>query len=141
MMQRSFDADRVNELVNDPNIRPFIGGDPTTILDLTAVVADDQNIVLLGEHGGFVFSWSSPFSYEVHTFILPSGRGRWAFSAAKAVLSEMARRGARTVWTRVAPEASNVRAFTLRAGFSWVGTHRVDLGAGPTIFDLFEWRP
>lgn len=142
MIQRSFDADRINDLVNHPSIRPHVGGDPQVPLDLTAVVANHDNIFLLGDHGGFAFTWTAPGTYEVHTFILPEGRGAMALNAALLARSAMNDiYGADHLWTRVHPEAGNVRAFTLKAGFKPAGKQTLDLGAGPVAYDLFNWRP
>lgn len=142
MIARSFDADRINELVNHPSIRPHIGGDPETALDLTAAAHDRANVFLLGDHGGFAFTWSAPGVFEVHTFILPEGRGPWAREAADTALRSMADAfGATHVWTRVHPDAGNVRAFAMRAGMNPAGSHTIDLGAGPVTYDLLDWRP
>jgi RimJ/RimL family protein N-acetyltransferase len=142
VIQRSFDATRVNELVNHPSIRPHIGGDPEAELDLSAAVADRGNIFLLGEHGGFAFIWTAPHTYEVHTFILPEGRGQPALTLALLARSAMADLWeAEHLWTRVHPDAANVRAFTLKAGFKPAGSQTLDLGAGPVTYDLFNWRP
>lgn len=141
MMERCFDADRINALVNDPSIRPHVGGDGKSWLDLSAAVADEQNVFLLGEHGGFAFTWSAPRTYEVHTFILPAGRGKWARAAARFARDLMEADYADHLWTRVAPEAANVRAFTLLNGFKPAGQHTIDLGGGPVTYDLFDWRP
>lgn len=134
---RTFDAERVNFLVNHPAIRPFIGGDGESEMDLAAVVADEQNVFLGGEHGGFACCWSAPGIYEVHTFILPEGRGEWAYQFARAGRDYMQDYGARLLWTRVHPDAHHVRRFTLKAGFSPAGQHRI-LGV---TYDLFDWRP
>lgn len=141
MIERTFDARRINELVNHPAVRPFIGGDIAQPLDLSDAVADPANIFGVGEHGGFAFTWSAPRVYEVHTFILPEGRGRWAADFALTARAWMVENGARLLWTRVHPEAGNVRAFTLKAGFQPAGTHTVDLGAGPVTYELYDWRP
>lgn len=117
MIRRSFDADTINALVNDPSIRPHVGGDGASFIDLAAAVADKQNIFLMGEHGGFAFTWSAPGTYEVHTFILPDGRGPQALDLAMLARNAMADiYGATHLWTRVHPDAGNVRAFTLKAG-------------------------
>lgn len=140
MIERTFDADKINALVNDPSIRPTVGGDGESYIDVSSAVADRQNVFLLGEHGGFACTWSAPGTYEVHTFILPDGRGRWARTFAIAGRSLMEAGGATHLWTRVHPGAANVRAFTLRAGFKPAGTHTIDLGAGPVTYDIFDWR-
>jgi hypothetical protein len=140
MIQRCFDAGRINDLVNDPSIRPHIGGDPDAPLDLTAAVNDRMNVFLLGEHGGFAFTWSAPRTYEVHTFILPEGRGPEALELALTARGWMEEHFADHLWTRVHPDAANVRAFTLKAGFEPAGSHTIDLGAGPVAYDLVDWR-
>jgi hypothetical protein len=139
-MQRCFDAARINALVNDPSIRPHIGGDGKSVLDLTAAVADRQNVFVLGEHGGFAFTWSAPRTYEVHTFILPEGRGPAALEMALTTRGWMQEHFADHLWTMVHPDAANVRRFTLAAGFRPAGERTVDLGQGPVTYDLFDWR-
>lgn len=139
-MRRTFDAARVNYLVNHPAVRPFIGGDPETELDLSAAVADEQNIFLDGEHGGFACCWSAPNTYEIHTFILPEGRGAWAMEFAAWGKAYLFKHGAKHIWTRVHPDARNVKAFTLRMGLIPAGYHTIDLGVGPVTYELFERR-
>lgn len=140
MIERSFDAARINALVNDPTIRPYIGGDITQPLDLTGAVVD-RNVFLLGEHGGFAVTWCAPGIYEVHTFILPGGRGLWAIRAARKGFAIMRDEyGAERIWTRVEETQANVRAFTLAVGFKPVGAMPFDLGAGNKMYQLYEWR-
>ena len=139
MIKRTFDADRVNEIVNAPTIRPYIGGDPEAWIDLSAAVADDQNFFLMGDQGGFSCVWTAPETFEVHTFILPDGRGQWAIDAVKNALGIMKEHAA-VLWTRVHPDARHTRIFTLKAGFKPCGRHRADFGAGTVEFDLFNWR-
>lgn len=141
MIERSFDADKLNALVNDPSIRPHVGGDPDVRLDLTAAVANPNNVFLLGEHGGFLCDWMGPGDYQIHTFILPDGRGPWGFAFAKAGREKMAEMGALHLWTRVATDARHTRAFTMRAGFKPAGQDTLDLGVGPVTYDLYDWRP
>jgi hypothetical protein len=135
-MMRSFDAERVNELVNHPSIRLAIGGDGESYLDLTDAVADESNYFILGKHGGFSLCWTGPHIFEVHTFILPEGRGAWAREAAQMTMRMMSDFGAVMLWTRVHPEAVNVRKFTLDAGFTPAGQHT----AMDVAYDIYERR-
>jgi hypothetical protein len=137
---RSFDARLLNRLANDPDIRPFIGGNPDNPLDLSAAVANADNVFLAGEFGAFCCSWTAPDTYEIHTLILPEGRGKWAYRFAKGAREWMREFGAKHLWTRVAPDARGVASFTRKAGFSACGQNTIDLGAGPVTYDLFEWR-
>lgn len=139
-MNRTFDPVRVNYLVNHPDVRPFIGGDPAEPLDLSAAVANDENIFLDGEHGGFACIWSAPGVYEIHTFVLPEGRGEWAVKFAAWGIAFLVENGAHHLWTRILPEAGNVRAFAIKMGMKPAGRQTLDLGTGPTIYDLFDWR-
>jgi hypothetical protein len=138
-LARTFDAERINSLVNDPSIRPYVGGDGKSFLDLTDAVANRDNHFVEGEHGAFSFTWSAPRVYEVHTFILPEGRGKWSRSFALAARDYM--RFADKLWTRVPVGADNIRLFTLDAGFSRCGHQTINLGAGPVPYDLYEWIP
>lgn len=140
MIARSFDGAFANRLVNHPDIRPFVGGDPEQPLDLQPIVENDWNYFLTGPAGGFLGVWTAPETYEVHTFILPSGRGPKAASLARLAITYMVNEGARHLWTRVARDARNVRMFTLRAGFRPCGEQTLDLGIGPVLYDLFNWR-
>lgn len=139
-MKRTFDADRMNALVNHPEIRPYVGGDPEVDIDLSAAVANEDNIFLDGEHGGFACCWSAPGTYEIHTFILPEGRGAWAADFAAWGIGFLVENGANHLWTRVPPELANVRGFAMKMGMKPAGRQTIDLGAGPTIYDLFDWR-
>ena len=141
MIERTTDADRLNALVNDPSIRPHVGGDPEQPLDLTAAVNNHDNYWMLGNHGGFGFVWTAPRTYEVHTFILPEGRGHAAYALAMEARAFMASEGATHLWTRVPVDAENVRRFTLAAGFLPAGQQTLDLGVGPVTYDLYDWRP
>lgn len=139
MISRSFDADRINELVNHPTIRPFIGPGEQSI-DISLNVADRQNFFLLGPYGGFAYYWTAPKTYEIHTFILPEGRGREAYRLARESLDFMKATGALHLWTRVKPEQANVRRFTLASGLLPAGQNTVLTIDGPIIYDLFDWR-
>lgn len=140
MIGRTFNASLLNHLANHPEIRPHIGGDVTQPIDLTEFASREEHIGLVGEHGGFLCSWTAPHCYEVHTLILPEGRGRWAYDFARAGRDWMQEFGALHLWTRVHPQAPHVRRFTLRAGFKPAGQHTADLGVGPVTYDLFDWR-
>jgi hypothetical protein len=141
MIERCFDAVLLNALVNDPAIRPDVGGDGESYLDLTAVLAEDRNVLLVGTAGGFLATWTAPETYEVHTFILPHGRGPQAFALAREGQAWMQAHGATHLWTRVDRKHRHTRLFTLRAGFKPCGEQTLDLGGGPTLYDLFSWRP
>lgn len=141
VLERSFATIAINALVNHPEMRPHIGGDPKLPVDLTDAIDNDRNVFLMGEYGGFCLIWCAPFCYEVHTLIRPEGRGKWAIEAAREGIRYMVEQyAARQIWTRVAPEQRNVRAFTLAAGMKPCGQDVFDIGTGPTIYNIYEWR-
>lgn len=103
MLQRQFTAEHLNEVINHPDIHPHVCGAIAGPLDLSVAVADQRNVLLMGEHGGFLFVWMQQGIYEVHSQVLPAGRGRWALAAARASLDWMfTRTTALEVITRVA---------------------------------------
>jgi len=141
VLERSYATLQINALANHPLIRPEIGGDPKLPLDLSEVIDCDRNVCLMGEHGGFVYIWTGPYTYEVHTIIDMEGRGQWALNAARESINHMAdNHGARHIWTRVAATQRNVRSFTINAGLKPCGQDVFDFGNGPTVYNLYEWR-
>ena len=139
MLSRTFDAGLLNALVNHPVIRPEMGGSGD--IDLTAAVAMPRNVFLLGEHGAFTLSWSAPHTYEAHAMVLPSGRGRWALSAAADGIAYMAARGAQRIWARAHPNARNVALFLQMIGLKPCGSLPCDLGNGPVDYLIFDRSP
>ena len=133
MIARIFDAIVVNGLVNHPSIRPHVGGEG--YLDLSQSIGDDRNHYLIGEHGGFALIWSAPGVYEIHTFIVPGGRGRWAAGARDDMFEYMG--FAEKLWTRIEPKDRHTRLFAMRGGMKKVMTHTEDFGAGPVVYDIF----
>lgn len=140
MIHRSFDGALLNELANHPDIRPDVGGDGESFLDLAPHVAEHRNYFLSGDHGGFFGHWTAPETFEIHTFIRPEGRGQWAFEFAREGREYMASQGAAHLWTRVAETARHTRLFTLKSGFKPCGSQILDLGGGPVLYHLFNWR-
>ncbi len=140
MIQRTFDAEQINLFINDTNIRPFVGGDGKSFIDVSQAIASNDNVFLVNEYGGFCFSWSAPLCYEIHTFILPAGRGAVAYRMAKEVCDWMDAFGAVHLWTRVLPSMVSVRRFTIAAGFTVAGRQTLRLPDGDVTYDLFERR-
>lgn len=107
-------------MVNDPAVRPFVGPEDIGELDFAPLIRP-ENWVLMGEHGGFALLWSAPGVYEVHTFVLPSGRGQWARQAASDGIAYARENGARMLWTRVPPDLPHVAAYAKGMGMSPTG--------------------
>jgi len=137
ILHRSFDAERVNEIVNHPEVRPLAGGDGKSWIDMTRVVTDQQCYTLLGPHGGFCFTWTAPQTYEVHAFILPAGRGKAAYRLGMMCRDYMESVGTLQLWARIGRGMDHVRHLTVTCGFKRCG---VLLSDGST-YDLYNWRP
>jgi hypothetical protein len=97
-------------------------------LDVADRVAETANLFAFGEHGGFAAYWTAPWTREVHTFILPSGRGRWALRAAHEAIEIARQHGTSILWTRVPASLPNVRAFAKGMGMSATGEVIVTFG-------------
>lgn len=82
-------AKRLNRIANHPDILPWVQGPHPAPLDFSDAIQDPRNVLLMSQHGGLLFSQLSPGIYEVHTMVLPEGRGEWALMLAKACLHWM----------------------------------------------------
>lgn len=119
MIERTTDAAFVNAVVNDPSVRPSIGGEG--YVDLTNAVARPEHWFLMGPHGGFALTWSAPGVREVHTFILPEGRGKLARQAAAETIEYARSRGTRMLWTKIPPALPHVAGFASAMGMASTG--------------------
>jgi hypothetical protein len=89
MIRRTLDGAFLNEVANDPAVRPWVGAADAERIDLTRICADPANHAFVTDHGGFILHRQEPGLYEVHTLFLPSGRGAHAKAAAKEMLQRM----------------------------------------------------
>lgn len=113
---RQHTADRINAVVNDPSVRPWVAND-TSALDLTARVADTNNILLMGEHGGCMFYPLMSGIYEVHTQVTRQGRGEWTQRLTEACAHWMfVRTPCYEIMTRVPHGHIAARAAAVAAG-------------------------
>lgn len=87
-VSRHVNATLLNAVVNDASVRPWVGPG-THELDLSPVVADAANVLLMDEHGGCLFERVGAGTYEVHTQFLPEGRGPAALQAVRDALHWM----------------------------------------------------
>lgn len=85
-LEREFDARRLNEIVNDPDVfAPCFGTLAKSPVDLSGLVSGDgAPIVLAGEHGVILFQRiGQSDNFDVHAAVLPAGRGEWCRRAAQ----------------------------------------------------------
>lgn len=136
IIRRHFNADLLNEVVNHPEVYPWVKGKFKGPLDLTPVIQDSKHILLMGEHGGCLFTTHQPGLYEVHTQVVPAGRGKWTLKMVNEALRWMfTRTDAIEIFTRV--PKGNVGALTLvklihgsfqftRPNGWWIDDHSVE---------------
>ena len=89
MITREYTADNINAVINHPAVHPWVAVAGQGELDLSGLVEDGSNVLLMADRGGFMFHRLEPAVYEVHTQFLPEGRGRHALKAARAALHHM----------------------------------------------------
>lgn len=129
MIYRCTDAAQLNDFLNDPAIRPTIGGEG--FLDGAALLADQRNVCLLSEGGGALFAWRGPRIYEGHSFFRV--RGRQAIALGKTMLGML---DADLVWGCTPEGLKHVRWFNRQLGFCSLGM--IDTPEGRC--ELFEMR-
>ena len=85
MIVRDLDASRVNVVINNPDVRPWVEQAPDGALDLTPLVENPANVLLMLEDGtgGALFVQHEPGVYEAHLQFLPISRGRIAMEAVR----------------------------------------------------------
>lgn len=116
-LARVSDAGRLNAIINDPSVYPLVRGAAEGPLDLGPVIADPRHVALMAEHGGCVFIQHQPGIFEVHTQILPVGRGAWAVAMVRQALYWMfTRTDAVEIWTRCPKGNLGARALARAVG-------------------------
>lgn len=112
LIQRIFDPEPVNCLINRPEIRPTVGG--AGYLDCTALLADRRNVCLMAGDNGALFAWRGPGIFEGHSFF--TARGREAISLGRAMLAKMLATHARMIWGLTPVANRRARIFN-----RWIG--------------------
>lgn len=74
IMRRTFGSEALNRIGNDPDVRPWLGGDGP--LDFSSAVENIDNIALVSDSGGFVGFDQGAGRYEVHSLFSPSRKPR-----------------------------------------------------------------
>jgi hypothetical protein len=133
VLERVFDPAIPNRFSAHPDIAPDIHGP----IDFAGAM-NPANVFLFGEHGGFIYEWKGPQTYEVHVFITGEGRGRWAFAAARQSVAMMRELGATHLWARI--NRPEVKILAIKSGFRFAGTHELDAGQGPVVWQIYNWR-
>jgi RimJ/RimL family protein N-acetyltransferase len=112
MIERLTSAELINNVANDPSVRPWICGDSDKYLDFSEAVETGRCIALFGEHGGFLFHHLTDGVFDGHSMVLPSGRGKWALRTVRYAIAWMfEREGAQEIMMAV-PQG-NLAVFAL----------------------------
>lgn len=116
------DASRLNAVASHPEVRPHIGLASEGPLDFSATLANPNIVCLEVEHGAFVFDQHDPQQhqgrFELHTFLLPEGRGDGVLPAAAAAFRWMfTRTDCLELLTKVPATNKPAALMARRAGF------------------------
>ena len=140
---REYRADRINLVLNHPVVRPDVADLGAGELDLSPQVQNEHNVLLMGQYGGcFCFCVQSGL-YEVHTQVLPEGRGEWALAFVRAGARWMfTHTDAYEIMTRVSHGNIGAKALTIAAGMR----HEFTRDDGPSFrgtnppCDIYSYR-
>ncbi len=88
MLERHYNAERINQILNHPSVLPTIRGNHKN-LDWSKVAEHPSHVSLVGEHGCVLFVKIQDGIYEFHTSVLPEGRGKWMIEGAKYAFNYM----------------------------------------------------
>ncbi len=67
----------VNYLINHPEIKPWVCGNMEGYLDVMPLIQNTDNFFFTSDHGGCGLIKLQLGVYDLHSFVLPSGRGLW----------------------------------------------------------------
>jgi hypothetical protein len=93
LVRRSFDASEINPILNGESMFRMVGTPQSGYLDLTPVLADKRNILLMADNGGILFAFRDSrrtdgeinydaCSYMVHTILQKPERGSHGLAGA-----------------------------------------------------------
>lgn len=120
LVWREFNAKHINEVINHPVVRPDVADLGEGTLDISSVVANNSNVLLMGEFGGCLCFCVQAGLYEVHTQVLPEGRGKWALDFVRAGMHWMfTHTDAVEITTRVPRSHRAAKVLTGAAGMTF----------------------
>lgn len=129
IVRRTLDATFLNEVANDPAVRPALGGEGE--LDLTDTVANPANLALVCSGGGFVLTPLSSGAYEVHSLFKP-GQGTAPVRAMRAAQEWVfTRTDCVSIWSKVPKSNRAAKGLALAGGLRPMFEGDL-LGFGPT---------
>jgi RimJ/RimL family protein N-acetyltransferase len=115
VIERAFDAGFANAVLNHESVYSWVRGPHAEgRLDLSPLVADQRNLLLVGEHGIAIFAYRVPCVYEWHAAVRPEGHGRWALEAARAALDYVFRETDAVAILAAVPEDNKAARYIVR---------------------------
>ena len=124
MVRRSFDADEINPILNDPLVFRFAAVAGLAKFDVAPVIADTRNVLLMVDRGGILLCWQALGVYEVHTNFLKavrhySGPGTYVLNACRAAYRWMfTQSDCVTLLTRIPAHNRGALIFSPLAGWT-----------------------
>ena len=131
LLDRTFRPEILNYFSAHPDIAPHVGGP----LDFTNSIRE-TSVFLFGEHGGLMFEWCAPDTYEAHIMLTKQGRGAWGITATKEALVKL---NAGRVWARIAVHNRALAIHAAICGFKRVETKTLWVGDDPHQYHIYEW--
>ena len=142
-ISRHTDALAINDILNHPQVRPWVASESKGVLDVSSAVHNPDNILLMGEFGGVVFFKLMPGVYEAHTQVLPQGRGNWTRELTEACAQWMfTRTDAYEIITRVPHGHRAARAAAMGAGlrFEFTVDRPIQFRGRDVLVDIYSGR-
>ena len=116
-LDRTADGGRFVEVVNHPEVYPYVSLGQE-VPDLRPIIADQANVCLMNEHGGFLFVHAGNGVFDTHTAFVPEGRGPQLVALSHEAREYMfMQAGATQLRTFVANDNKAARRLALAAGF------------------------
>ena len=149
MIERSFDYERADLVINHPDVLPWVSFDDTPLpITIEPLVADIKNRLFMSESGGFFLHAKNEAldAFELHTFYLKSGHGREVHDVARDMFEFMfCATPATRIYTTVpddAPHAKPPLSFGWRPCFARADLftrNGVRIGAQYWRLEFWDW--
>lgn len=125
MIRREFKPERLNALLNDRSVLPWVTVPGHASLDAGPLLADRRNVVLMTQDGAaaLVFHFRARGLYEVHAQALPQARGRTSLAMALASFAWMFRNtDCRKIVAAIPADNLAAEALAVRVGMRFAET-------------------
>jgi hypothetical protein len=140
MLERSTDAAHLSRVMSHPEVARWMMGLPPPY-DASPLVSNPDNVYLANEHGGFLFlKQEANAVYEVHTQLLPEGRGNSLPLARFAAWYMFTKTDCEAIETYVPHDNHAALGLTKAMGFEhWIDCHVLSQPCSIYILTLKQW--